>query len=200
MALTIGIHQNALHDASSDALEALKTPRWQSGVGLTATPHFPSARTKAEEPVIPAPQVFQSLAESSIPSANAVPTVGECAAHLELLQAFHTLRVKVLQSTELDTTFGIKPNNRTVYRGGYYRQKRTAVKLKDNTFATRRGEKWPFFLGIAVARFRIWLKEAALDLMLRDQQRASSSYSAPAITFLPPLGTFKSFPPKEDNF
>jgi hypothetical protein len=195
MALTINLHQRALHDASRDAMFDLKYQSWQSSAGLTSTLHIRAAQTKAEEPVIPAPQAFQSLSHSPIQNTNGVPTIGECAAHLELLQSFHMLRVKVLQSRDLDTTFGIKPINRTVFRKGRRGKRGKAVKLRDDTFTSRRREKWPFFLGLAAERFRIWLKEADVDLIARDPHTGSSSHAAVvarSIPFLPPLGLLKS--------
>ena len=141
MALMLGLHQNALHDARKES--------WPS---IAAS--------------IPAPQIFQSLLEPSTGKSNGdadtVSTIVECAAHLELLEAFYTLKAKVLGSQELDSILGIVPRPKTFYRTTYrgnYRSKREvkAVKIKDTTFSARRAEKWPFFLQLAVVRFRIWL-------------------------------------------
>jgi hypothetical protein len=77
----------------------------------------------------------------------------------------------------LDPALGIVPVPRIVKRG-----RRRAVrefKLKDVTFAGRRLKKWPIFLDLAVARFRLWFN--ALEL---DMAKASPSTECP---HLPPL-------------
>ena len=202
MALIMGHHQNELHDARKDAISAAQHPSWRS-IALSDGPPrtFREAKQKKEEPVIPAPHIFQSLLEPSDSkgNANTVPTVGECAAHLELLEAFHTLKAKVLGSEELDSILGIVPHPKTVYRttltyGPYYRSRREvkAVRIKDATFAGRRKEKWPFFVQLAVVRFRIWLEKA--DLALKEPSPESSLDAATRVlsSVLPPLGTFSS--------
>jgi hypothetical protein len=190
MALAIPLHQKALHDASTAAMRAAKNPNWQSGVGQT--PAFCTAQTKAEEPVIPAPYVFASLICSTA-NAHDVPTLGECAAHLELLQAFYAVRRKVLNSKDLDTTFGIKANIRITYHTTYNRFNRPIRhknKLKDTTFPVRRRQKWPFFLGLAAARFRIWLQKADLAINVPSLGSSVSTTAALPALFLPPLGAF----------
>ena len=129
--------------------------------------------------------------------ADTVPTVAECAAHLELLEAFHALKARILGSQELDSVLGIVPRPRTVYRtthGGPYRSKREvkAVKIEDTTFAARRREKWPFFLRLAVVRFRAWLP--TIDLALKEAPPDSSADTITEIlsAVMPPLGMFSS--------
>ena len=195
MALMLGLHQNALHDARKESWPSIAA----SAARQTRT--FRQAPTKEQEPVIPAPHIFQSLLEPSTGNsnedANNVPTIAECAAHLELLEVFHRLKAKVLGSSELDSVLGIIPRPKTVYRTtytGYYRSGRKvkAVKIKDTTFAARRAEKWPFFLQLAVVRFRIWLVKA--DLALQEALPGSSVDAATRgpSAVLPPLGTFSS--------
>ena len=157
MALIQGVDQKPLHETRRDDEEAIHT--------------FREAPTKDQEPVIPAPQIFQSLLEPSTGKshrkANSVPTVAECAAHLELLETFYALKVKVLASRELDSVLGIKPhreiyqstrrvNKSRMHRGVYYGDFRNVKtdKIRYRTSAVRRREKWPFFLGLAVVRFK----------------------------------------------
>ena len=197
MALTISLHQQGLHHASKAAMAAANPSqnflsRTHFGDGQASIPPFLVAKTKDEEPVTPPLHVFESLVEPK--DANRVPTVGECATHLELLQVFHTLRVKVLQSRELDQTFGIRPSPVTVWRRTGHR-KRERVQLKDATFASRRVEKWPLFLSLAVVRFQIWIAKAdsALPSAPRESEGAGLNNGDAAVSsllqVLPPLGT-----------
>ena len=193
MALIMSLHQNALHDARKETWPSTST---RDG-GRTFT--FREAPTKEQEPVIPSPHIFRSLLDPSTSrskgEADTIPTVAECAAHLELLEAFHALKARILGSQELDFVLGIVPRPRTVYRttyGGPYRSRREvkAVKIKDTTFAARRREKWPFFLRLAVARFKAWL--ATADLALKEAPPDSSADATTKIlsAVMPPLGTF----------
>ena len=193
MALIMGLHQNALHDARFETWPSTSATYG----GRTRT--FREAPTKEQEPVIPAPHVFQSLLDRSTNKSNGeadtVPTVAECAAHLELLEAFHALKAKILGSQELDSVLGIIPRPKTVYRttyGGPYRSKRTvkAVKIKDATFAARRREKWPFFLRLAVVRFRAWLQKADLALKEAPPDSGADATNKILSAVLPSLGTF----------
>ncbi|GMF78306.1 unnamed protein product [Aspergillus oryzae] len=121
--------------------------------------HYERARDKSEEPLIPDPQLFQFSSHST---STDIPTISECAIHLELLEVFHALRDRVQQSTDLDNTFGIKPNIRTVYRKRYSSQLRKyesyTVTVKDTQFETRRKDKWHYFLELAVGRFTRWIR------------------------------------------
>ncbi|RDH16627.1 hypothetical protein M747DRAFT_286519 [Aspergillus niger ATCC 13496] len=57
---------------------------------------------------IPPPDLFKTLsfelndASPTQGSKNDIPTIGECAVHLELLEVFRNLRIQVIQSKELD--------------------------------------------------------------------------------------------------
>jgi hypothetical protein len=174
MALAIGFDQQALHTSSKAALNSLKQPR-PANV-------YPTASSKAQEPIIPSEAIFQSFTDpnTSRDDKTLTPTVAECAVHLELLQCFHTLRAEVLKSTALDRTFGIVPKPETVVRKSYRRQART-FKKRDSTFASRRREKWPLFLNLAVMRFDSWFRMA--DSALADPTKESA-----LDLVLPPLG------------
>jgi hypothetical protein len=181
MALQINYDQRAIHECTKDAMNAVQGVRsWNSPANNWQPPTFQPAPSKAEEPIIPAPKIFQLLSQTAqLGGATLLPSIADCAVHLELLQVLYTLRRKVLQSTDLDKTFDIKPQPREVWRG--YRRNRHKVKIKDSTFAKRRKAKWPGFINCAVVRFLEWLKTA--DASLRTEGASSRQ-----IRRLPPLG------------
>lgn len=176
-------HLTALHEASKDDITRLK--RGDSRRSWTVTAY---RSNRFGNPVIPDPKLFVSLETLSRAPLSAIPTVGECAVHLELLEVFHALRVRILQSQELDTSFGVTIKKKTVYRSSYSWQKRktirTAVQLRDDTFSTRRREKWPYFLNIAVARFERWMRKA---------DDAANGNTDETMLHLPPLGISHAF-------
>jgi hypothetical protein len=180
MALTIGYNQQSLHSSSQRVMDAAKGSRtWPQSTDWQA-PAFRTARTTREDPVIPAPSIFQSLADTKSKcdtGANSTPSVAECAVHLKLLQVLRTLRARVLQSTDLDNAFNIKPIPRYVTR------RRRQVKAKDHTFEMRRKEKWPMFIEHAVVRFEDWFER--VDSMLASSENATA---ASQVVPLPPLG------------
>lgn len=113
------------------------------------------SKSEAENPKIPAPDLFVGLEPSNEPHAKeddilAFPSISECAVHLELLQCFFVLKQHILKADELDPVYGIVPNHKTVTRNG------KMVKLKDPTLWDRRQIKWPKFVEWAVARFLYW--------------------------------------------
>lgn len=147
-------------------------------------------------PPIPDTELFRTL---TLENANSLPTVAECAVHLELLEAFYTMRIQVMQSTELDEFFDIEsPEKRTVYRRKYLLQKhryeRVPVQLRDDEFATRREKKWDCFLTIAVTRFIHWAREANKTLVAgqsspnSNEERSGNVADSLDFPFLPPLG------------
>ncbi|KAL1960138.1 hypothetical protein VTO42DRAFT_310 [Malbranchea cinnamomea] len=105
---------------------------------------------------IPSPTLFKGLSDLPtfpVSAASAsesfrlgLPSVAECAVHLELLQTFYYLRRNVLESTDLDNRWEIELS-----------QSRWAMH-RDSTFAIKRREKWNFFLKLASLRFMDWLK------------------------------------------
>jgi hypothetical protein len=136
----------ALHGSTKTALEAIQRS--------IAKKKYKVARCAAEEPQIPANAFFEPLfaAESNERRRDlaVLPSVAECAAHLELLECLFALRQRVLKSDELDAVFGIAPHHRVVKRDG------KDVKLKDNTLWERRQVKWTRFVEWAVVRFLCW--------------------------------------------
>lgn len=168
MSHTIHLHIQDLHTRSTAHLSALKrnTANYTDG----SSSLYESAKSKNEEPQIPAPGLFNTLLGENIPagqdatslSQGDIPSVGECAVHLELLEVFAALRARIIASTELDTLFGVKERPRTIYRKKYDSTKRKWVhnpyRMKDTTLSARKREKWLFFLHLAVGRFIYWAR------------------------------------------
>ncbi|KAE8376788.1 hypothetical protein BDV26DRAFT_282393 [Aspergillus bertholletiae] len=125
---------------------------------------YQPALVLSEEPIIPDPQLFKPLSHQTSTNRRDLPTINECAVHLELLEVFHALKYKVQQSRDLDNTFGVEPNTRTVYRKRYSSTLRKyesyTARVKDTTFEQRRKEKWEYFLELAVGRFTRWIRRA----------------------------------------
>lgn len=146
--------------------------------------------------LIPAPSLFKSLATTTTNNTSAhsteegqsIPTIGQCAAHLELLEAFFTLRHHIVNSAALDKTFGVKINNKIVYRKKFHKRMGAYVykktPLRDTTYPDRRREKWDFYLKIAAVRFEAWIRVAnhAVEKSVREKGGAVS------LPHLPPLG------------
>lgn len=143
--------------------------------------------------LIPAPSLFKSLDITNSPSpttenGGCLPTIGQCATHLELLEVFFALRYNIINSAALDTTFGVKAKEEIVYRKkfdrptGRYIYKKT--QLRDDTYQNRRREKWDFYLKIAVMRFGTWIR--AVSQIVEEQARAKGGVVS--LPYLPPLG------------
>jgi hypothetical protein len=168
--------QIALHNASQTAMTALQSRQhyrneWQP-------PVYQLAQTEDEIPKIPDQELFNSLEEAY---GQQIPSIGQCAAHLELLQALYTIRTKVLSSEKIDKSFGIIPIPQIRIRGKGTRT--TKVKIKDPTFVKRRQQKWPIYINLAVVRFEKWLSE--MSRTLHQTVDDSKSFDLP---HLPPLG------------
>ncbi|KAM5354209.1 hypothetical protein ACJ41O_000859 [Fusarium nematophilum] len=144
MSHLVGSHMETLHRASASDI---KSPQ----------AHFKKAPVSSENPTIPSPGCFTDL--DDLPHDH-LPTAAQCAVHLELLECFHALRTNVIGSTQLDKTFSLEPNIKTVYRRKYVRRLRKSVnqpvKIMDTTWRQRRDEKWPRFLDFAADRFVTW--------------------------------------------
>ncbi|KAL3477406.1 hypothetical protein BJX99DRAFT_226225 [Aspergillus californicus] len=149
------------------------------GLGDYASPRY-SIKPKGGEPIIPDPLLFNTLPTG--PGPGGLPTVSECAVHLCMLQAFYKLRRDVVHSKELDNAFGIVPKPRTVYGRKWEGTKYVAEKkrIKDDTFETRRRDKWESFLLVAAVRFHEWIK--MVDMHLGEAASGSSQYF-----LLPPI-------------
>lgn len=189
MVLSSGYGQYWLHQCSEKAIQHQKTrgPTKATLNGDTNIhiPTFEKAATSKTHPKIPEPGLFNFASEGSKIDTERLPTVAECAAHLELLEAFYHIRLRVLSSTTLDAVLGIKPEPRTVYRTtkrGYRRgYSKRAVKLRDDTFQERRKAKWLFYLALATVRFLRWIEAAEMELHESEVSRGT-------LLNLPPIG------------
>ncbi|KAL2856450.1 hypothetical protein BJY01DRAFT_203408 [Aspergillus pseudoustus] len=137
---------------------------------------------------IPDSSLFKGLSKED-PGPKALPTLTECAVHLEMLEAFQALRQEVIHSAALDKAFNILPEEKTVYRKKWTgtRRQRTYViesrKIKDTTFATRRNSKWTYFLQIGAERFHQWIQ--IVNNCLKDHHENNADVSR--YLLLPPL-------------
>ncbi len=184
MSLSIDYNQNFLHQCSKQAFN------YQLHYGHPQAT-FTKATSSSNNPKIPDPSLFEfSIDYKGVrEESRRLPSIAECAAHLELLQAFRHIRNEVHSSRRLDEVFGIKPQTRTVFRKRKVYERysgiwvREPVKLRDETFDERREEKWPLFLRLAASRFLSWI--AAIE-------EESSRPNGPAQSLhVPPIGTVK---------
>ncbi|KAL4927874.1 uncharacterized protein BDV17DRAFT_292150 [Aspergillus undulatus] len=152
--------QHKLHDRSKQSLAKQRgtTRSWTEPSTKNTVPVFAKAKERNLNPQIPDPRLFDLSSGQGNPIVQ-LPTVAQCAVHLELLATFYQIRRKVLNSTSFDTVLGIVPKPRKVYRKKYQGRRWTTypVNVKDVTFETRRLEKWPFYLVLAVTRFLKWV-------------------------------------------
>jgi hypothetical protein len=89
--------------------------------------------------------------ETAQPEKEPLPSISDCATHLELLETFFVLRQKVLRTADLDAAFGIEEKHevKTGRRG-------ETKKMKDATLWNRRQAKWTKFVELATIRFLVW--------------------------------------------
>src|SRR5262245_32072776 len=136
MALSSNSSPRTLHELSQAALKSICSDR---------SP-YPLAKTLAEEPKIPSPDVFRPLDSTPREDSNfwALPSPAECAVHLELLETIYAVRQRILKSEVIDKTFGIEPNHKEVTRRNGEKRK-----LKDDTLWERRQVKWQKYVEFA---------------------------------------------------
>lgn len=141
---------------------------------------------------IPNPTLFNHL--TTPPASQSVtspPTVSQCAAHLQLLEAIHNLNNEVIKTDRLNVSLGIKPGRKKVwcrqYVGARYRvggaYKHVEVMKKDLTFPERSKRKWTLFLNLAAVRFKLWAPK--IEALMRSN---SSPPSQTVLPHLPPIG------------
>ncbi|KAH6651229.1 hypothetical protein F5144DRAFT_558833 [Chaetomium tenue] len=137
---------------SPDHMQALHTMGKSTISSFTGGKKLPYvlAEGKSEQPVIPSPDLFSDFPDSKATGIR-LPTISECATHLELLETFYVLRQRILRSQKIDGAMGIVPARET--KTGVNHDTKT---LKDPKLWEKRQEKWPVFVEFAVIRFLIW--------------------------------------------
>ena len=119
-----------------------------------------------------------------------LPTVAQCAVHLELLEVIFALKHRVLSSNALDRTFALKPDQRSVYASTLRRTDFFRVPRNRAKFAEHWKVKWEFFVQAAAARFEAWWDEKSLQyhLQVEEEKKQRTGYITDAN--LPPLGWY----------
>jgi len=144
-----------LHRSSSSGSDSDATSTSSSSSSSSfnyGPPEFQDAKSKEEEPIIPDSGLFKSTRLAQVPVTELmkemikeksdmmdafIPTVAQCAAHLELLGCFSKLRAKVEGSEEIGRWLFEKEHNAEG--------------------ASDAGDvKWRAFVGKAVERFHMW--------------------------------------------
>ncbi|OJJ72420.1 hypothetical protein ASPBRDRAFT_175492 [Aspergillus brasiliensis CBS 101740] len=118
--------------------------------------HFSAfLRCPIQSPIIPQSDLFKFLslelhdASSTQGDKIDIPTIGECAVHLELLEVFRNLRTQIIQSKELDRVLRLDLNR---------------LWISNHRRETQRTEKWRRFVSLAVERFQVWIRAAEKQL------------------------------------
>ena len=175
MSHLIGYNLGALHQASQELNRKIDSS------------YYMSAPTVDQNPIIPKTSTFDDLDDLHH---NDLPTPAQCAVHLELLEVFHALRIRVLDSKSLDKAFGLGTATKKVYRRRYVKALKKWVNeeitLRDLEWERNQDKKWTFYLGEAVQRFRVWAEE--YDASLADDGRGEIlmiDHSS-----LPPVGVY----------
>ncbi|KAF5025921.1 hypothetical protein F66182_1956 [Fusarium sp. NRRL 66182] len=183
MSHIIGYNLGALHKASKDVNQKISSS------------YFPSATTMDENPVIPSPEVFNQLNDSH---KNNLPTPAQCAVHLELLEVFHALRIKIIDSKELNQTFGLGEETKTIYRRKYVKGLRKyvneEVKIRNEIWEKNHPKKWTWYLGAAVQRFLVWAESynawMATEMPKADPDDTKAGIPMTKSWWLPPVGVY----------
>ncbi|KAF9774488.1 hypothetical protein IL306_007492, partial [Fusarium sp. DS 682] len=141
MALEHRFTKLSLHEQGKDMVSGSSRPNDPNG-----KPYELAVR-REDFPTIPDPKIFKfsSIANiSTKPSRRqntpdlALPTLAECAAHLEFLETLFILRQKILVSKDLDDVMQTKPKRQT--KTGFQGDEKT---FKDERLWERRQAKWP---------------------------------------------------------
>ncbi|CUS08894.1 unnamed protein product [Tuber aestivum] len=122
----------------------------------TIPPVFAPAATKKDTPAIPDPQVFTITTLQ--PAVSGLPTVSQCAVHLELLEAFARLRHRVYKEEAFSEIFGEDPEKNLWWRA---------------------------VVEVAVGRFGIWWKAVSEELAIREEGEAGVANNGSGLKLLP---------------
>ncbi|KAF5666356.1 hypothetical protein FHETE_6240 [Fusarium heterosporum] len=148
MSHIIGYNLGALHQASREMNRTIR---------LT---YYPSAGTIDENPVIPRPAIFDLVEDLH---KDNLPSPAQCAVHLELLEVFHALRIRVIDSKALDEVFNLGEATKKVYRRrfvkGLNKRVNEEITVRNAVWENNRDNKWTFYLGRAAKRFLEWAND-----------------------------------------
>lgn len=130
---------------------------------------FQRATKPEEEPLIPTPEIFVDQDRGvEVGLDPRVPTISQCATHLELLETFFILKEKLIRSEAMDEAMDTQPVREI--KTGYYNDTKT---LKDETLEERRKSKWPKFVEFAVLRFFAWRASLSEEETRKDDNNGS---------------------------
>ncbi|KAF4966663.1 hypothetical protein FSARC_5652 [Fusarium sarcochroum] len=180
MSHLIGYNLGALHKASKNLNEKV----WSS--------YYPSADTMDENPVIPNPDTFSELDDLH---EDNLPTPAQCAVHLELLEVFHALRIKIIDSKDIDNAFDLGEETKTVYRRKFVKGLRKyvneAATVRNQRWEKKRDKKWTWYLGEAAQRFYVWATHydrwMVSEMPKSDSDDGESGISMTDASWLPPV-------------
>lgn len=122
----------------------------------TIPPVFAPAATRKDTPAIPDPQVFTITTLQ--PAVSGLPTVSQCAVHLELLEAFTWLHNRVYKEEAFSEIFGEDPEKNLWWRA---------------------------VVEVAVARFGIWWEVVNKELKAREEAEAGVLNNGNSMKVLP---------------
>ncbi|RSL54742.1 hypothetical protein CEP53_007344 [Fusarium sp. AF-6] len=172
MSHVIGYHTRTLHLKCASRHER------------TAT-NYRYASTPIANPIIPNPAYFNDLVDGL---KDQLPTAVQCAVHLELLEAFHAVKIRIIECEALDGIFGIKAPTKTIYRRKYMKtldkHVNQKVTVKVEGWEARREKKWPRYLDFAADRFVDWAKVIDKEMAATESDDDKLEIRLP---WLPPL-------------
>ncbi|KAF4501102.1 hypothetical protein FAGAP_2687 [Fusarium agapanthi] len=177
MALEHRLTKFSLHEQAKDVVSSSSRPKNPNGLP------YELAVKPEDFPTIPDPGVFKfptPTNSSNAPSRKrttpdlALPTLSECAAHLEFLETLFILRQRILVSTELDDVMQTKPVRET--KTGAQGDEKT---LKDDKLWERRQAKWLRFVELATVRFLAWREH-----FNKSSQREITRHNLPPLDIL----------------
>ncbi|KAF4341101.1 hypothetical protein FBEOM_4971 [Fusarium beomiforme] len=179
MSHLIGYNLGALHQACSNLSNDISKS------------YYPSAATLDENPIIPSPDTFSQLNDCH---EDNLPTPVQCAVHLELLEVFHALRIRILDSKALDKAFNLGEPTKKIYRRKYIEALKKYVNqevtLRNESWEAKRDKKWTWYLGEAAQRFSVWAGEFNTWLTSRAKDSTNDGKSGISMTdssWLPPV-------------
>lgn len=120
------------------------------------------------QPHVPSPAIFETPETAQTDKdehSNMLPSIAQCAIHLELLERFKLLQETVIKSNQLDVLFDTLPRKKYTISYIYNSRGRKVlgrkilrpIKAHDSTFQERRKEKWTRFVDEAYSRFSTWV-------------------------------------------